>query len=106
MKTSFSSDIAASRAEVAAQLRALADAIEGDEAVEMELNGMEVEFDLPEPVTCTLELELDSEGECELEIEISWNHGDEDESDEDEDEDEEDDEESADEAPGTESAEG
>lgn len=73
MKTSFSAIVASNRAEIVEQLRSLADALEGDEPVEMDLNGMELEFDLPEDAECGFELELDSEGECELELEISWN---------------------------------
>ena len=59
------------RAEAAALLRELADSLAGDGEVELEHEGWELKFQVPDDVEFGLELEVE-EDETELEIEIKW----------------------------------
>ncbi|WP_068399463.1 amphi-Trp domain-containing protein [Kribbia dieselivorans] len=72
MKSSFKSTTVRSRAEAAELLRAVADALESDGSVELELNGSEIEFEVPAEVECEVEVELDAAGRSELEVELKW----------------------------------
>ena len=59
------------RAEAAALLRELADSLAGDGEVELEHEGWELKFQVPDEVEFGVELEVE-EDETELEIEITW----------------------------------
>jgi amphi-Trp domain-containing protein len=65
------------RSEIASYLRELADQLDGDDAVTLELGGQQVQLDPTNPVTFKLEGESDwSEGDTEakqsIEFELVW----------------------------------
>ena len=65
------------RSEIASYLRELADQLDGDDAVSLELGGQQVQLDPTNPVTFKLEGESDwSEGDTEakqsIEFELVW----------------------------------
>jgi amphi-Trp domain-containing protein len=59
------------REEVAARLRALADALERHNDVEFDRGGMHFKLRVPDQVRVKVELEVEDD-ETELEIELSW----------------------------------
>ena len=62
-----------SRAEAAARLAAIADALASDVEFELERGGEKLEFDVPDQVRFELEVEIDG-NETELEVEIKWSN--------------------------------
>lgn len=59
------------RAEAAALLRELADSLAGDGEVELEHEGWELKFQVPDEIEFGLEYEVE-EDEIELEVELKW----------------------------------
>ena len=59
------------REEAAARIRALADALAGDDDIEFERGGMKVSIHVPDEVHLKVELEVETD-ERELEIELTW----------------------------------
>jgi amphi-Trp domain-containing protein len=60
-----------SRAEAAARLSAIADALGADEKFQLERGGEKLELDVPDQVRFELEIEIKGD-ETELEVEIKW----------------------------------
>ena len=63
-----------SRAEAAARVLAIADALGSDAEFELERGGEKLEFNVPDQVRFELEVEIDG-NETELEVEIKWSSG-------------------------------
>jgi amphi-Trp domain-containing protein len=59
------------RDEAAARLRALADALAGEDKVEYERSGLRFKLHVPDEVDFKLEIELEGD-EWELEVELKW----------------------------------
>jgi amphi-Trp domain-containing protein len=69
----FSWTTVATRADAAALLRRLADALDAGPDVSLEQDGVRLALEVPDQVTCQLEAEIDpGSGESELEIELRW----------------------------------
>ena len=62
-----------SRAEAAARLAAIADALGSDVEFELERGGEKLELQVPDQVRFELEVEID-DNETELEVEIKWSN--------------------------------